>query len=74
MKVLKEIKAQISLKKTLHVIDSQSMSINANIAEVQLFFPTLTILNLLTGLLQTNLQDFGTVRIFTTFLFSEKQL
>jgi hypothetical protein len=35
MKMLKEIRAQITLKKTLHVIDSRNMSINANIAEVQ---------------------------------------
>jgi hypothetical protein len=35
MKVLKEMREQVTLKKTLHVIDSQYMSINANIAEVQ---------------------------------------
>jgi hypothetical protein len=56
------------------MIDSQNMSINANIAEVQakdVIFLILTTLTLLTGLLQTNLQDFGTVRIFTT-LYSQK--
>jgi hypothetical protein len=66
------------LKKTIYLIDSWNMSINANIAEVQaknvVFFSILAILNLLTGLWQTNLQDFGTVWIFTTLLFSEKQL
>jgi hypothetical protein len=35
MKVLNEIRVQITLKRTLHVIDCQNRSINANIAEVQ---------------------------------------
>ena len=35
MKVLNEIRVQITLKRTLHVIDCQNRSINAKIAEVQ---------------------------------------
>ncbi len=49
MKVLKKIRAQITLRKILHVTDSQNMSINANIAKVQakdVFFLILRILNL----------------------------
>ncbi len=75
MKVLKEMNVQITLKKTPHVIDCQNRRNNANISEVQakdVVFSKLTILNWLTGLLQTNLQNFGLVRIFNTLLFSEK--
>jgi hypothetical protein len=35
MKVLNEMRIQITLKKTLHAIDCQNRSINAKIAEVQ---------------------------------------
>jgi hypothetical protein len=48
IKVLNEMRVDITLKKTLHVIDRQSRSINAKIAEVQakdVFFPILTILD-----------------------------
>jgi hypothetical protein len=44
MKVLNEMRVQISLKKTLHVIDHQGKNITTNIAEVQtkdVVFPTI---------------------------------
>jgi hypothetical protein len=53
IKVLNEMRVQITLKKTLHVIDCQGKNTNTNIAEIQakdIVFPLLTILNLLIGL------------------------
>jgi hypothetical protein len=71
------MRVQITSKKTLHVNDCQGRNINTNIAEVHakdVVFPTVDNIELVNRTSIKNMQDFGTVRIFTTPLFSNKQV
>ncbi len=73
MKEVNDLRLRIASKNTQSAIDCQGKTFNTNIAKVQAqnrVFGLLMILNYLTGHLQTNLQDFGFVRIFNTHLFS----
>jgi hypothetical protein len=54
MKMLNELRVQITLKMTLHAIDHQGKNINTDIAKVQakdVVFPTVDNIEFLTGLL-----------------------
>ncbi len=76
MKEVNDLRLQIDSKKTFLVLivkTKASILILPNIKPKMCFFGLLMILNLLIWQLQTNLQDYGFVRISITHLFSNWQ-
>jgi hypothetical protein len=77
MKVLNELRVQLSMKLTLIAIYHQCITINTNIAEVQtknVVFSPLDNVELLDWTTANKFARFCSVRVFTTLLFSNYQL
>jgi hypothetical protein len=73
MKEANDLRLQIAINNTLSAIDCQGKTFNTNIAEVQAKnagFGPLDNIELVDQTSETNLQDYGIVRIFTTHLLS----